>query len=50
MIDTIKELWLFMRVRKKMWLLPIIVVLLAMGALLVFGAGSPLTPFIYTLF
>ncbi|MES2965386.1 MAG: DUF5989 family protein [Bdellovibrionota bacterium] len=50
MIDTIKELWLFMRVRKKFWMLPILFVLLAMGALLVFGAGSPLAPFLYTLF
>ncbi len=44
------ELWQFMRVRKKWWLLPILVVLLALGALLVFAQGSALAPFIYTIF
>ncbi len=46
----IGELWAFMRVRKKWWLLPIIVVLLLVGALLVFAQGSALAPFIYTIF
>lgn len=45
-----KELWAFMRQRKKFWLLPIIIVMLAMGALLVFAQGSALAPFIYTIF
>jgi len=45
-----RELWEFMRVRKKMWLLPIIVTMLAVGALLVFAQGSALAPFIYTIF
>lgn len=44
------ELWAFMKVRKKWWLLPIIVVLLVVGALLVFAQGSALAPFIYTIF
>jgi hypothetical protein len=44
------ELWAFMKVRKKWWLLPIIVVLLAVGALLIFAQGSALAPFIYTIF
>jgi hypothetical protein len=44
------ELWSFMRVRKKWWLLPIILVLLLVGALLVFAQGSVLAPFIYTIF
>ena len=44
------ELWAFMRARKKFWLLPIIVVLLLVGALLVFAQGSALAPFIYTIF
>jgi hypothetical protein len=44
------ELWGFMRVRKKFWLLPILVVLLILGALLVFAQGSALAPFIYTIF
>ena len=48
--SIVHELWLFMRVRKKWWLLPIIVVLLMVGALLVFAQGSALAPFIYTIF
>jgi len=44
------ELWAFMKVRKKWWLLPIIIVLLLVGALLVFAQGSVLAPFIYTIF
>ncbi len=50
MIDFIKELWSFMRARKKFWLLPIIIVLLLLGALIVFAQGSAVAPFIYTLF
>jgi hypothetical protein len=46
----VSELWAFMKVRKKWWLLPIIIVLLAVGALLVFAQGSALAPFIYTIF
>jgi hypothetical protein len=46
----VRELWAFMKVRKKWWLLPIIVVLLAVGALLVVAQGSALAPFIYTIF
>jgi hypothetical protein len=44
------ELWAFMRVRKKWWLLPIIIVMVLVGALLVFAQGSALAPFIYTIF
>ena len=44
------ELWAFMKVRKKWWLLPVIVVMVAVGALLVFAQGSALAPFIYTIF
>jgi hypothetical protein len=44
------ELWSFMKVRKKFWLLPIIVVMVMVGALLVFAQGSALAPFIYTIF
>ena len=44
------ELWLFLRQNKKLWLLPIIIMLLTMGALLVFAQSSALAPFIYTLF
>jgi hypothetical protein len=46
----IGELWAFMKVRKKFWLLPILVVLLAVGSLLIFAQGSALAPFIYTIF
>ncbi len=45
-----RELWQFMRVRKKLWLLPIIVMLALLGALLTFAQGSALAPFIYTIF
>ena len=44
------ELWGFMRERKKFWLLPLLVVLITLGALLVFAQGSALAPFIYTMF
>jgi hypothetical protein len=44
------ELWDFMRVRKKFWLLPILVVMLVFGGLLVLAQGSAVAPFIYTIF
>lgn len=46
----LKELWMFMKVRKKLWLLPVIIVMLLVGALLIFAQGSALAPFIYSLF
>lgn len=46
----IKELWMFMRARKKFWMLPLIVMMLLLGLLLVFAQGSAVAPFIYTLF
>jgi hypothetical protein len=46
----VRELWAYMRARKKLWLLPIIVVLLLVGALLILAQGSALAPFIYTIF
>lgn len=49
-MQLIKELWLFLRARKKLWLLPIIVLMLLFGSLLIFAQGSVLAPFIYTLF
>lgn len=48
--DFLLELWAFMRQRKKFWLLPIIIVLLTVGALIVLTQGSAIAPFIYTLF
>ena len=50
MIDLLRDLWDFMRVRKKFWLAPIIIVLLLLGALIVFAQGSAVAPFIYTIF
>ena len=46
----IKELWAFLVSRKKLWLLPIIVVMVLLGGLLVVAQGSVMAPFIYTLF
>ena len=50
MIELIKDLWLFMKERKKFWLAPIIVVLLLLGLLVVFAEGSAIAPFIYAIF
>jgi hypothetical protein len=50
MRELIREFWLFLRVRKKWWLAPIVIVLGLVGALIVFTQGSALAPFIYTLF
>lgn len=50
MIELLKDLWLFMRVRKKYWLAPIILVMLLLGGLIVLSQGSAVAPFIYTLF
>ena len=45
-----REFWAFMKMRKKFWLLPIILVMVLVSALLVFAEGSALAPFIYTIF
>jgi hypothetical protein len=49
-MDFLKDLWQFMKERKKFWLAPIIIVLLLLGILIVIGGGSAAAPFIYTLF
>jgi hypothetical protein len=49
-ISIVKELWEFLRIRKKWWLLPIVIVMFLVGALLIFAQTSVLAPFIYTLF
>jgi hypothetical protein len=49
-MSTLIELWQFLRVRKKMWLLPILVVLVFLGSLVVLTQGSALAPLIYTVF
>jgi len=50
MFELIKDLWDFMKERKKFWLAPILITMLLLGALIVLGQGSAVTPFIYTLF
>lgn len=50
MLEFIRDLWDFMRERKKFWMAPLIVVMLLLGALIFFAQGSTLAPFIYTLF
>lgn len=50
MLELIKDLWAFMRVRKKFWLAPLITIMVLLGALIVLTQGSAVAPFIYTLF
>lgn len=50
MNELLKDLWLYMRERKKFWLAPLIVFMVLLGTLIVFAQGSALAPFIYTLF
>lgn len=50
MLDLIKDLWSFTRIREKFWLAPIIIVMLLLGGLIVLSQGSAVAPFIYTLF
>jgi hypothetical protein len=49
-MDFLKDLWGFFKIRKKFWLLPIILMLILLGALIVLTSGSAVAPFIYTLF
>jgi hypothetical protein len=48
--SVVRELWAFLRIRKKWWLAPVLIVLFLVGALLVFAQTSALAPFIYTIF
>jgi len=48
--SNLAEIWAFLRVRKKWWLAPIVIVLMLLGALIVLTEGSAIAPFIYTLF
>ena len=48
-MDFIKEMWMFLRDRKKLWLAPIIFVMMILGGLLILAQGSVVAPFIYTL-
>ena len=49
-MEFLKELWVFLSVRKKLWLAPIIVVMIILGGLIILAQGSVVAPFIYTLF
>jgi hypothetical protein len=49
-MSFLKEFWLFLRVRKKYWLLPILIMMAIVGGLIVLTKGSAVAPFIYTLF
>ena len=50
MVELLRDLWAFIRMRKKYWLGPVILVLVLLGALIVLAQGSALAPFIYTIF
>ena len=49
-MDFLTELWVFLKIRKKFWLLPIIVMMAMFGGLVVLSQGSAVAPFIYTIF
>jgi hypothetical protein len=49
-MSFLKELWAYMRTRKKFWLIPILLVMVILGGLIVLAQGSAVAPFIYTLF
>ena len=49
-MEFLKELWIFLRVRKKLWLSPIIIIMIILGGLLILAQGSVIAPFIYTIF
>jgi len=48
--STIKELWFFLKVRKRFWLAPILIILLLLSFLIIFAQTSAISPFIYTIF
>ena len=50
LLDLTKDIWDFLRVRKKYWLAPLIITIVLMGALIVFTQGSVMAPFIYSIF
>jgi hypothetical protein len=50
MFSLLAELWDFLRTRKKLWLIPMLIVMLLLGMLIVFAEGSAVAPFIYSLF
>jgi Family of unknown function (DUF5989) len=50
MVSFLREFWLFLRVRKKFWLLPVLMMMMIFGSLLVLSNGSVIAPFIYAIF
>ena len=50
MVSFLREFWMFLRVRKKFWLLPILMMMMIFGSLLVLANGSVIAPFIYAIF
>lgn len=50
MISFVAELWAYLRIRKKYWLIPALIVMALLGALIVLAQGSAIAPFIYTIF
>ena len=50
LLDLIKDIWDFLKIRKKYWLAPLIITIILMGALIVFTQGSVVAPFIYSIF
>ncbi len=50
LIDLTKDVWDFLKIRKKYWLAPLIITLVFMGSLIIFTQGSVLAPFIYSIF
>jgi len=49
-MEFLRDIWAYMKARKKYWLIPLILILLLLGILIVFSSGSAVAPFIYTLF
>jgi len=49
-VELVRELWAFMRVRKKLWLAPILLIMGLFGVLIILAQGSAVAPFIYTIF
>ena len=49
-MSFLRDLWMFMRARKKFWLAPVIIVMVALGGILILAKGSVVAPFVYTLF
>ena len=49
-MEFLREFWAFLRVRKKLWLAPVIIVMLVLGGLIILTEGTVVAPFVYTLF